>query len=32
MSDDLPKLDGLVPDALKPRSARIFLNSAGSHG
>jgi dihydroneopterin aldolase len=27
MSDDRPKLDGLVPDALKPRSARIFLDS-----
>jgi dihydroneopterin aldolase len=27
MNDDRPKLDGLVPDALKPRSARIFLDS-----
>ena len=27
MTEDLPKLDGLVPDALKPRSARIFLDS-----
>ena len=27
MIDDAPKLDGLVPDNLKPRSARIFLDS-----
>ena len=27
MNDDRPKLDGLVPDTLKPRSARIFLDS-----
>lgn len=27
MIEDLPKLEGLVPDALKPRSARIFLDS-----
>jgi 7,8-dihydroneopterin aldolase/epimerase/oxygenase len=27
MIDDAPKLDGLVPDSLRPRSARIFLDS-----
>ena len=27
MIDDAPKLDGLVPDRLRPRSARIFLDS-----
>jgi 7,8-dihydroneopterin aldolase/epimerase/oxygenase len=27
MIDDRPKLDGLVPDHLRPRSARIFLDS-----
>jgi dihydroneopterin aldolase len=27
MIDDAPKLDGLVPDHLRPRSARIFLDS-----
>lgn len=27
MNDDRPKLQGLVPEALKPRSARIFLDS-----
>ncbi|HEY1144121.1 MAG TPA: dihydroneopterin aldolase [Sphingomicrobium sp.] len=27
MTDEKPKLDGIVPDALKPRSARIFLDS-----
>ena len=27
MIEDVPKLDGLVPDELRPRSARIFLDS-----
>ena len=27
MSDTRPKLEGLVPDALRPQSARIFLDS-----
>jgi len=27
MTDSVPKLQGLVPDSLKPRSARIFLDS-----
>jgi dihydroneopterin aldolase len=27
MSDTRPKLQGLVPDALRPQSARIFLDS-----
>lgn len=27
MTDTRPKLDGLVPDRLRPRSARIFLDS-----
>lgn len=27
MTDTRPKLDGLVPDSLRPRSARIFLDS-----
>ena len=27
MTDTRPKLQGLVPDSLKPRSARIFLDS-----
>ena len=27
MTDTRPKLDGLVPDNLRPRSARIFLDS-----
>lgn len=27
MSDSRPKLQGLVPDALRPQSARIFLDS-----
>ena len=27
MSDTRPKLQGLVPDMLRPRSARIFLDS-----
>jgi dihydroneopterin aldolase len=27
MTDDAPRLQGLVPDRLKPRSARIFLDS-----
>jgi dihydroneopterin aldolase len=27
MTDNRPKLDGLVPDRLRPRSARIFLDS-----
>jgi dihydroneopterin aldolase len=27
MTDTRPKLQGLIPDSLKPRSARIFLDS-----
>ena len=27
MSDERPKLEGLVPDSLRPRAARIFLDS-----